>query len=281
MANTRDGLPGGAFRVLQDRWPGLPWASATEARGAFHGVIVLAPDVVIRVRSDDDHADRTAHERRVAHVVGDLGLDVPRPVSETVSAPAWSAIAWQFRPGAPLRPGTWRDDRRIILPILDSWRLGAHRRNALVHLLPAARSWCGGPRWPEIVERLTHHDRRLHDAARRAVRDALAADEDAEPTLVHGDFGPHNILVADGRPPALIDIDNAAWADPALDVAPLLAHYDHDALARDITTETLRRATVHRASLPLQVAAAASLGGDTSLRDHALTTFARRALSSP
>lgn len=76
----------------------------------------------------------------------------------------------------------------------------------------------------------------------------------------------------------MIDADHAAWADPAIDVAPLLAHYDPAELALDLDDEVLRRAAIHRRSLSLQVAAAAELAGDDSLRDHALGNFARRQL---
>src|SRR5699024_12111661 len=94
--------------------------------------------------------------------------------------------------------------------------------------------------------------------SRKRVGGMLDLDAEANGSLVHGDFGPHNIgLPASGGRGVLIDTDHASWADPAIDIAPLLASYPEHELAADIPRPLLSRATAHRRTLSLQVAAAA------------------------
>jgi hypothetical protein len=69
-----------------------------------------------------------------------------------------------------------------------------------------------------------------------------------------------------------------ALVPPQNAVAPLVGQFSAAQLSRDFDHEMLRRAMVHRASLPRQIAAAAELTGDGALRDHALGNFADRAL---
>ncbi len=108
----------------------------------------------------------------------------------------------------------------------------------------------------------------------------LAAELTAEPVPVHGDLGMHNILWDDQGAEltisGLIDLDHAALGDPAIDVAPLVGQFGASALADVIGPQLLHRAMLHRATLSLQVAAAAELRHDTALRDFALANFSER-----
>jgi hypothetical protein len=74
----------------------------------------------------------------------------------------------------------------------------------------------------------------------------------------------------------LIDFDHLGRGDPAIDVAPLLGQFSAATLGGDFAPELIRRAMIHRASLSLQVAAAAEVAGNAPLRDHALGNFADR-----
>src|SRR5699024_12743795 len=59
--------------------------------------------------------------------------------------------------------------------------------------------------------------------SRKRGRAMLDLEAEANASLVHGDFGPHNtVLPASGGRAVLIDTDHASWADPAIDIAPLL-----------------------------------------------------------
>jgi aminoglycoside phosphotransferase (APT) family kinase protein len=112
-----------------------------------------------------------------------------------------------------------------------------------------------------------------------AVDRVLAAEGDAVPTLVHGDLNLHNLMWSHGRPSGLIDLDHAAWADPAVDTAPLIGAFGADRVSEIVAEDLLERSMHHRASLPLQVAAAAHIVGNGPLRDHALGNFVSRARS--
>jgi aminoglycoside phosphotransferase (APT) family kinase protein len=101
-------------------------------------------------------------------------------------------------------------------------------------------------------------------------------ERESAPGCVHGDFGLHNVLWQSATARGLIDFDHLAWGDPAIDVAPLVGSFSAAQLSGDFDRELLRRAMFHRASLSLQVAAAAELAGDRALRDHALGNFTGR-----
>ncbi len=94
--------------------------------------------------------------------------------------------------------------------------------------------------------------------------------------LVHGDFGHHNVLWQGTDAVSLIDVDNACIGDPANDIAPLIGSYGARQVAQVASDELLHRGMAHRATLSLQVAAAAQLAGRHALRDHALSYFIRR-----
>lgn len=115
--------------------------------------------------------------------------------------------------------------------------------------------------------------RRADEAAARV----LEVEQAVPPVVVHGDLGPHNILFSDDGSFGLIDFDNAGLGDPAIDIAWLIGVYGSAAVSDVADAETIQRAMVHRAALPLQVAAAAQLIGDSALRDHALRNFLVRA----
>lgn len=104
----------------------------------------------------------------------------------------------------------------------------------------------------------------------------MDCETDAQPALVHGDFGLHNVLWTQDRISGVIDFDHAAVGDPAMDVAPLVGQFGAVKLAQIYDREMLYRAKSHRASLPLQVAAAGALVNDSKLRDQALGNFHKR-----
>lgn len=155
MANTCEGLPDGALATLRTAWPNLPWSQMRPTHGAFHVVLVLPPTAVIRVRSGTGHAGYTARELHTAQILTAAGLNTPPAIGEPLVRDEWSAAAFGHAPGAALTPSTWVKDRRIVLPLLDTWA-EAGRASAILHReLPPTRTWCGGERWPELVTRIT------------------------------------------------------------------------------------------------------------------------------
>jgi Ser/Thr protein kinase RdoA (MazF antagonist) len=275
VTNTPAGAPPDALSTLQQHWPELPWHSLHEAHGAFHHVLLLPPVAALRLRIGAGHEAATRREHRLAAVLSNAGLPVPRPLAEPVHTEHWSTAAVSLVEGASRDARNWTEDRAEILPLLETWGSVGSANRALAAELPAVRSWCGGARWPSLVETMTAQHPLVRDAARDRVRAVLDLESAAELSAVHGDFGPHNIVWS-REGPVLIDTDHAAWADPAIDVAPLLGCYSRRELSADLPASLLERAAAHRRTLSLQVAAAAQLSGNRQLRDHALTNFARR-----
>jgi len=282
MSSTLQGLPEGAATTLHECWPHLPWHRAHEAHGAFHSVLILPAAAVIRVRTGADHRSLTQREASTASMLAAAGLRVPGALGDAVGTEQWTAHRYEVVDGAAFTPRSWQEDRGLILSLLDQWRAVAAAQPELRASLPPPRHWCGGEGWPHIVHRLTSDTPDIGSLARTRIERLLEVEAGAERTLVHGDFGPHNILLAaeDGAP-WLVDIDNSAWADPALDVAPLLASYPVEDLSADFSESMMDRAVAHRRTLSLQVAAAAEVRGDTELVTHALGNFRRRVLTEP
>lgn len=259
-------------------WPDHDWSAGAFRHGAFHEVLVLPGGPVARITDGPGHEERSVREARVAALLAEVGLPVAVPA--VLSAPATrdgrTGVLTSLVRGDHRAPTTWTADRDDVLTLLEA--LGAVDGDGIARALPPPRQWCGGPSWPRVVaERLVP---RLPPPAQAPALAAVAAvlelERTAQPGLVHGDLGPHNLLWTADTLTGLLDTDHASWADPAIDVAPLVGVFGADQLRRDVTPEVLRRAMVHRATLPLQVAAAADLAGRATLRDHALGNLARR-----
>jgi hypothetical protein len=279
VRNTRHSLPSDAVQHLERHWPSLPWSDAKRVHGAFHVVYLFDSEAVIRVRVGQQHEAGTRADYRAAELLSDAGLDCPRPLDSPLIRSGWSANMTTYASGDLPTPSTWNSDRGWILSALDSLQRTAHESPHLAGALAPVRSWCGGTEWRDIVDAVTKTDANagVREQALRCVDAVLEAEQDVTPTLVHGDFGPHNLLLHEGSSaPSIIDTDNAAWADPATDIAPLLSHYPAEDLSPDFPPLILQRAVLIKRSLALQIAAAGETAGDTELRDHALRNFARR-----
>lgn len=276
MPTTLADLPPGIVSELQELWPRLPWHGLRKAHGAFHHVLLLPPVAAIRVRTGPGHRAAVRREHSTAAALASAGFPVPAPLLEPLHTEQWSAMSVQHVQGRMRKPGSWTTDRVGILPLLQQWTATGDEHPELASALPTARAWCGGELWPAHVSRLTATDRVAHDAARRRVEAVLEHESRAEHSAVHGDFGAHNLMWGSTGGAMLIDTDHAAWADPAIDIAPLLGVYGRDSLAADLPGAMLDRAATHRRVLSLQVAVAADRRADRTLREHALANFVRR-----
>ncbi|WP_442542574.1 phosphotransferase [Arthrobacter sp. KN11-1C] len=234
---------------------------------------MLGSTGVVRVSFAANHEAQIARQSAALLAVGSAGLKTRIPkLLRTLTGDTWSAMACTVVAGAHRADRPWHEVRHYFVGILDDLQ-GAQ----LLTGLPTARSWCGGNSWPDVVERITADSgTRVRKAAQIVVREVLSLEEEVTPSLVHGDFGPHNILWDDSGTPGLIDFDNACAADPAIDVASLIGFYGAARAGQIVDVDVLARAKVYRASLPLQVAAAAALGADHKLQSHALSNFTRR-----
>jgi aminoglycoside phosphotransferase (APT) family kinase protein len=263
-----------AWSTLHDVWPDLTWANAAYGHGAFLHVAVLGSTSVVRVSFAADHEARVIRQSGVLRQLSDAGLRTRVPkLLRTHTGDIWSAMACTFVEGSHDVGRPWDEVRHHFAGVLYELRSAQLPPESL----PPPRAWCGGTSWPDLVERiLVDSSPAVQSAARTVVRKVLSLDGHVNPSLVHGDFGPHNVLWDTSGTPALIDFDNACAADPAIDVAPLIGFYGAANVREIVDADMLARAKTYRASLPLQVAAAAALGADHKLQNHALLNFTRR-----
>ncbi|WP_158239394.1 MULTISPECIES: aminoglycoside phosphotransferase family protein [unclassified Brachybacterium] len=262
------------------RWPDYRWAEGRLHHGAFH-LVLTAPDGP-SLRATLGRRGRERSRREASALVTLDASRLPLTIPQVLDGPHWAepARTWitclTTVPGSPAADLTECSAQRVsaYADILTSLR----EASSGCGTLPPVRAWCGGDGWAEIVHRdlsprLEPYGRRV--AAER-VEAVLEAESHVEPTLCHGDFGPHNILWSEGRAVSVIDLDHACLGDPAIDIAPLISFHGVSRLAPLSSADTTRRAMLHRATLPLQVAASAHLAGLGQLRDHALANFTRR-----
>ncbi|WP_349627368.1 aminoglycoside phosphotransferase family protein [Arthrobacter sp. C9C5] len=261
--------------AVEMAWPDLPWEEAAFRHGAFHHVAVLGTSAVVRVASGSEHSRRTRSEHQNLKVLAAVYLPFPIPValSEPRSGPTWSAQLTSYVPGGHRTGLSWAEARGPLDVVLAGFRVADQPPGAL----RPVRQSCGGKQWPGVVDRIVHPlDRATRNAAGQVVANVLDAESAAGTALVHGDFGLHNIMWTGNQLSGVVDLDNACIGDPAIDLAPLIGAFGSSRVADLADKETIARARAHRASLPLQVAAAAELVNDTKLRDFALENFQAR-----
>ncbi len=269
---------GEALRWANLAWPDHDWSRSELWQGAFHEVLVLPRGPAARLTTGPGHRDRVRRETEVMALLARLELPtpIPAPLSAPVTVDGRSGVLTSFVAGQTMETQDWSVVRGGLTRVLAA--LQQIEAVDVARLLPPPRGWCGGAGWQDVVSAqlvplLPPHARA---PANRVVADVLRAERLAEPQLVHGDFGLHNVLWTGATVSGLIDVDHASWGDPAIDVAPLIGAFGVSQLAADFEPEVLQRGMYHRATLSLQVAAAAQLADRTGLRDHALENFARR-----
>lgn len=274
--STLDVEDSSIWPVIKREWPDFPWSNAEFKHGAFHQVAVLGSSAVVRIGSGQDHQTRTESEFRNLAAIEKINLpfQTPHAIGKILSTHSWSAQASTFVSGAHRNDSSWtvsREELQIVLSALQEPIFSAPGGFRPI------RQWCGGTNWQELVERISHPlDERTRTATKQVVVEVLECEIEAQPAVVHGDFGLHNVLWTGNRITGVIDFDHATIGDPAMDIAPLIGQFGAAKVAQICDNDMLLRAKHHRASLPLQVAAAAELANDVKLRDHALGNFHKR-----
>lgn len=260
-------------------WPGIDWGGAEIRVGAFHTVVIPPAGPILRLTTGSGFESRAQREAKTLRTMARIALPVPIPevLDGPVVGDGWSATLITRVPGAQTDDVTTANSGRLqgyadLLAALHAAEPGAVRE------LPPPRTWCGGREWLAIVRHdlAPLLDGDVRTSAVQRVEQLLDSEDAGADTVCHGDFGPHNILWIDDCPAGLIDLDHACLGDPAIDLAPLIGFHGLKAISALGTPQTLRRAMIHRATLSLQVAAAAHLSGSLALRDHALRNFAGR-----
>lgn len=277
MQDVREALVDAALT----RWPEHGWRESDLHRGAFHLVLTAPGGPSLRATLGRCGRERSRREANTLLTLESarLALTIPR----VLDGPHWAESPRTWITSLTTVPGSPTDDLTTCsVPRLSAYAetLNTLRAasSACGSSLPPVRAWCGGDRWPDIVQRdlIPRLEAPVGAVAAERVESLLEAESHAVPMLCHGDFGPHNILWSEEKVASIIDFDHACMGDPAVDIAPLISFHGSSSVASLGSPEEIQRAMLHRATLPLQVAAAARLAGLGQLRDHALANFARR-----
>ena len=230
MADPVSRPPAEALRASSDRW-GLDATALAEPPlpGVANRVWFLGDRLVLRVANPDPASAAALHKeaaiiplarqagvrtpRLVAFDPSDELLGAPYLVLERVTADNLSALGldpqatpdvyrelgrdlavWHARPARPLDPLHFldRDPNPDLRPVVDRLMVSGHLSL-------------------EVARWFAHWLNRL-------APDGLAS---VEPRVVHGDASPTNVLItpAAHRYAAVIDWGDAAWSDPAADLA--------------------------------------------------------------
>lgn len=254
--------------------PEETWQTASILAGAFHDVI-LGERHVVRAARGLRHRERAAAEWRTLGIIEDLEIAMQRPrrvvaprTHEGGTAYAITRVSGATADSLP----NWEDTRAEYVRLIDE--LAAAPTNLD---LDPARTWCGGSDFLRVLERdLAPTLGQFSSLACESV-EALTATLGPARSLVHGDFGPHNIMWSNDEALGLVDWDHACVGDVAMDIAPLVGVYGAAVVRSAFSDDLVERAKIHRSTLSLQVAAAAHRIGDASLRAHALGNFVERA----
>lgn len=256
-------------------WPDVDWSDAVLERGAFHDVLIAA-SVVARLSRSRFAADAVpAQASFLRRIRGKLPtLDVPDVVGDPMR---WSktraGVLLSFLPGQSRSVGEAlpADELAHVLDVV-------HNTDRSVIEDEVVRSWCGGERFIQIVadEIGPALSAKARTTAVRVVAELLEAEAQAPHCVVHGDLTPFNIRWEGDRAIGLLDWDFAAIGDPALDLAGILTTVGTD-VARVIgDSASVERATLHRATFPLQIACAGLLHDDDRLRKTGIRNFEER-----
>jgi len=223
-----DSVMGAVERALGSRIESRVPASTPGAPKNRTTIVDLADGrrVVVQAYTDRAAARVRLHAaEQLAEPLCAHGVPVPRVIAADLTAPVpWAAF--EALPGEPGYVAADHDLSSDVFPGLahDMGRLlrGFHALDPADFELP--RLWTDSKAlvreasgWLAALE---PHFLASDAAATREVVEAVPLLLGDRPAAVcHGDFGPHNVLVLDGRISGLLDLEDARIGDPLLDVA--------------------------------------------------------------
>lgn len=262
-------------QAATDQWPDYDWTRAAWDTGAFHDVLVLAGHAVDRITRSSFAAEAMEQCVEVLERLGGrIGeFAVPTVLSDVRRwAPENAGVLCGYVRGSSAeRP---EDPVAELSRVVDT----IHQTDPTMFAGSEVRSWCGGPDFPRLVSErvIPCLDADAANAASDALDQLIEAEASAPSCVVHGDLNSFNLLWEADMAHGVIDWDFAAISDPALDIAGILSTLGRDVAARLTDAETLRRASKHRATFPLQIACAGLLHDDRRLFDTGIRNFAER-----
>lgn len=204
--------------------------------GQFNDILRVNRTAIFRFPKTPREAEKLAAETELLRALqGQVPLPVPDPLWQSAedAPPGEVFMGYPPLPGEPLWPATFTaldgERRRNAARQLAGFLRTLHRLPAasLPRELPAGQ---GIAAWRDLYRRICArlYPHMRPDARAAATRHFAAYLDDERapsytPALIHGDFGPGNILYDPhtGTLSGVIDFSSAGWGDPALDVAAL------------------------------------------------------------
>ncbi|HUQ44467.1 MAG TPA: aminoglycoside phosphotransferase family protein [Candidatus Limnocylindria bacterium] len=213
-------IPGWVPRALGTATSGLhriPWGFTNET---WTGTDPEGGRIVATLMTSPARARSVlARAPAVAQLLTEVGLETPVPIPER-SEPERAVIVHAWLDGIPgmIRLGEADGPRAVGLAAGDAWRRLGDADPANVDLddlwarpsalVAAARRWLSGAQ----ADLSTSH---VAIAADRI--DQLGGPEDGVRRFVHGDLVPANLLLREGGPPVVLDLETVRIGDPLLD----------------------------------------------------------------
>ncbi len=245
--------------------------------GQFHDILLLDNQKIFRFPKTQREAEKLVMETALLRSLQSyVTLPIPDPTyqSQKNAVPKQTFMGYRFLPGEPLWPERLRalSDEKQIQHIADQLaaflqQLHTISVEKLEVKLPDFR---GREEWKDLYIRFRNKlfpfmrpDARLQ--VTKHFEDFLSDERNCNytPALIHGDFGPSNILY-DARTDSIsgiIDFSSARWGDPAVDFAAILCSvaYGEQFLERFADSypgieKTLSRARFYAGTFALQEA---------------------------
>ena len=227
------------IRAIHDAYPDLQIDSVQLFQhGQFNDILLIDNQKIFRFPKTQREADKLTTEMALLRSLHDyVRLPIPDPAyqSQKNAPPGKIFIGYRFLSGEPLWPErlhALRGEKQIqhIANQLATFLQQLHTISAeqLGVQLPDFR---GCEEWQDLYDRF--RDKLFpfmrsdaHQEVSRQFEDFLSGEHNCNYTsaLIHGDFGPSNILY-DAQTDSIsgiIDFSSARWGDPAVDFAAIL-----------------------------------------------------------
>ena len=254
------------IQAIHDIYPDLVIETAhLNQNGQFNDILIVNDEIIFRFPKTVREAEKLSTETQLLQCLQDqVPLPVPNPIyhSKTTAVIGHTFMGYHLLPGEPLWPQIihTQKDEELLQHLADQLATFLHQLHTISveNLNIQLPTFRGNEKWQELYQ---HFREKLFPFMRQDARqwvikhfETFLNDQhnyDYEPALIHGDFGPGNILY-DARTQSvsgIIDFSSTGWGDPANDFASILCtvSYGEAFLKRFATLYLVDDAMISRA----------------------------------